>query len=527
MPRKAGASGKAERDQLRDRMRALGCSVAQIAAEMARRFNLRPRAAWRHALGWPQWKLALEYNTAHPGTRLADNRVSEYESWPHGGTQPGVRYLANLAATFGHGCTPAQLVDADDMEHLSPADRRLLTPAPAGNALVVTATSTPPPNPAMVVVPGNGAHPDLRPAGRGIDTVGSLGSRRIVRCDARGLPIREEVVMAAEESAQFRRWSATTNVDDDVLEQMEADVAEIALRYLIDPPASVFSRLIGARNDVFTLIAGRQSPRHTMDLYKIGGQMCALLAHASADLGHPHAANTHARTALHCAEVAGHTPLRVYTRWVQSNVAYWNGDYDNAAGLVESALPDATTGTALLRLTSQQARINAARHDPAGVARALAVAASAPTDPTADEPGVFAFATGKAAYYASEAHRELGGTGHLNAAVNWAVTAVDEFAAERRPNPQFVAAASIDLARAHLARGDLDAVGEHLAPILSSTVTEQRTVPVISRATSLNLLLAKHPDIVSSRVAGLRDDLAEFCAAPAISPPELEQNSTD
>jgi hypothetical protein len=526
MPRKAGASGKAERDQLRDHMRALGCSVAQIAGEMSRRFNLRPRAAWRHALGWPQWKLAQEYNTAHPGTTLADNRISEYESWPHGGTQPSVRYLANLAVTFGHGCTPAQLVDADDMDHLSPADRRLLTPAPAGNAVVVH-TASAPPNPTMIVFSGSGAHPDPRLAGRGIDTVGSLGKRRIVRCDARGLPNREEVVMAAEESAQFRRWSATTNVDDDVLEQMEADVAEIALRYLIDPPATVFSRLIGARDDVFTLIAGRQTPRHTMDLYKIGGQMCALLAHASADLGHPHAANTHARAALHCAEVAGYAPLRVYTRWVQSNIAYWNGDYDDAAGLVESALPDATTGTALLRLASQQARINAARQDPTGVARALAVAASAPNYPTADEPGVFAFATGKAAYYASEAHRELGGTSHLDAAVDWAVIAVEEFAAERRPNAQFVAAARIDLARAHLARGDLDAVGEHLAPVLAATVTEQRTVPVISRATSLNTLLGAHPDVASSAVATLRDDLAEFCSAPATSPSELEQGPTD
>ncbi|MGH3752472.1 MAG: hypothetical protein ACRDRP_07205 [Pseudonocardiaceae bacterium] len=274
----------------------------------------------------------------------------------------------------------------------------------------------------MVVVPSSNTHPARHFTSQGADTVGSPGDRRIVRCDARGLPIREEVVMAAEESAQFRRWSATTNVDDDVLEQMEADVAEIALRYLIDPPATVFSRLIGARNDVFTLIAGRQ--------------------------------------------------------------------------------------------------------DSAGASRALAVAASAPTDPTADEPGVFAFATGKAAYYASEAHRELGGARHLNAAVDWAVTAVEEFTAERRPNTQFIAAARIDLARAHLAHGDLDAVGEHLAPVLTGTVAEQRTVPVISRATSLNTLLSGHPDVASSTVAALRDDLAEFCATPATSP-ELEQGSTD
>ncbi|MDQ3150170.1 MAG: hypothetical protein M3R63_00050 [Actinomycetota bacterium] len=336
--------------------------------------------------------------------------------------------------------------------------------------------------------------------------------------------------MAADECAQFRRWSATTttttNVDDEVLEQMDADVAEIALRYLIDPPATVFASLVDTRDDVFALIAGRQQPQHTMHLYKVAGQMCALLAHATADLGHGHAANTHGRTALHCAEMSGYTPMRVYIRWVQSNVAYWDGHYDEAAQLVEAAMPDATSGTALLRLASQQARISAARGRLSEVGRALAVAATAPTDPSADEPGVLAFATGKAAYYASEAHRELGDTDHLDAAVDWAVTAVDEFTTERRPNAQFVAAARIDLARAHLSRGDLDAVSEHLAPVLRSTVTEHRTVPVISRARSLNTLLADRPDIASSTVAALRDDLTEFCTHPAVTPAGLEPGST-
>lgn len=67
MPRKAETSAKAKRDQLRDRMRALGCTIPQIAAEMGRRLTLRPRVAWRHALGWPQWKVAQQYNTIHPG----------------------------------------------------------------------------------------------------------------------------------------------------------------------------------------------------------------------------------------------------------------------------------------------------------------------------------------------------------------------------------------------------------------------------------------------------------------------------
>ncbi len=520
MPRKAGTSAKAERDQLRDRMRALGCSIPQIAAEMGRRLNLRPRVAWRHALGWPQWKVAQQYNTIHPGASLSDHRVSDYENWPHGGAPPSLRYLARLAAAYGHGCTPSQLVDADDLEHLTPADRCLLTSSPTGHSPATITAGVP------RITPGDRADPDRVAERRGSDTVSIRASRRIVRCDARGLPIREEVIVAAEESAQFRRWSATTNVDDDVLEQMTADVTETARRYLIDPPATVFSSLIGARDDVFTLIAGRQQPRHTTGLYKVAGQMCALLALATFDLGHPHAANTHARTALHCAEVSGHTSLRVFIRWVQSNVAYWDGRYDEAAQLMESALLDATSGTALLRLASQQARIHAARRQPGDVTRALALAATAPTERAPDEPGILGFGVGTAAYYASEAHRELGGTDHLDAAVELARTALDEFTAEPRPSALHIGAARFDLALAHLAQGDLDAVREHLAPVLLSTPAEYRTVPGIGRARSLNTLLAQRPDLASSTLAALRDDLTEFCTHPAPTPAGLEPGST-
>ncbi|MGH3833816.1 MAG: hypothetical protein ACRDRS_25820 [Pseudonocardiaceae bacterium] len=373
MPRRAGSSAKAERDQVRDRMRKWGCPVGQIAVELGRRFNLRPRVAWRHALGWPQWKVAQLYNTAHPDARFSDNRISEFEAWPHGGCPPSPRYLVQLAATFGHGCTPAQLVDADDLEHLTPADRCLLTtghlPAPVSTGTLA---------PAVRVTAGEHADPGRAAARGGGDTDVAWGSRRVVRCDARGVPIREEVIVAAEESAQFHRWSATTNVDDDVLEQMTADVAELAWREQLDPPATTYARLLGARDDVFRLIAGRQHPRHTTGLYKIAGQICGLLFVVTFDLGYPHAASTHARTALHCAEMSGYTPVRVFVRHWQSNVAYWAGHYDEAAALVESALADATSGTILLRLASQQARINAIRRQPNEVRRALALAATAP-----------------------------------------------------------------------------------------------------------------------------------------------------
>ncbi len=528
MPRDPGDSTKAQREQVRERMRGYGCTAAQIAAELSRRFNLRPRLAWRYALGWAQWKLALEYNTTHPGAKLTDRRISDHENWPHGGTPPSLHYLANLATTFGNGCTPAHLVDADDLAELTPADRCLLT---TGHPLAADGTATPGahnsrPRPATVATRTTGEHADsTRASHRGNgDTELIWGHRRIVRCDTRGVPVREEIIMAADESAQFQRWSTTTNVDDTVLEQMTADVAELAWGEQIDPPALTYARLLGARDDVFRLIAGHQQPHHTTSLYKIASQITAMLAMVTFDLGYPHAANTHARTALHCAEVSGHTPIRVFIRWVQSAVAYWDGRYDNAAELMEAAQPDATSGTTLLRLTSQQARINAARHRPDEVIRALALAEIAPTERTPDEPGVLGYDAGMAALHASEAHHTLGGTEHLDAAVDSAQTALDEFAVQPRPRIQSFAGARFDLALAHLGRSELDAVGEHLAPILNTTDAEYRTVPIIGRARSLHTLLTGRTDLTSPTLTTLRDNLAGFITHPAPPPHQLESD---
>lgn len=129
MSRRAGSSAKVQRDQIRGQASALGCGMERIAAEMARQFGRRPRAAWRYALGWPQWKLMQEYNRLHGVGSVSANRVSAHETWPYGGEPPSLRYLANLAATYGHGCTPARLVDLDDLEEFDPAVRRRLLDA--------------------------------------------------------------------------------------------------------------------------------------------------------------------------------------------------------------------------------------------------------------------------------------------------------------------------------------------------------------------------------------------------------------
>ncbi|MGH8920773.1 MAG: hypothetical protein ACRD0H_20985, partial [Actinomycetes bacterium] len=430
----------------------------------------------------------------------------------------------------GHDCTPAQLGDADALAELTPADRCLRTtghPRPA-ESTEASRSHTRRSRPATPATTTGGEHPDsaraLRP---GSDDTGLVwGHRRLLRCDARGVPVREEVRMAAEESAQFRRWSATTNVDDTDLEQMTADVADLARGQEIDPPALTYARLLGARDDVLRLIAGQQHPHHTTALYKIASQVIAMIAMATYDLGHPHAANAHARTALHCAEVSSYTPIRVFIRRVQSNIAFSAGRYDEAAELMEAARPDATSGTTLLLLTSRMASINAARHRPDAVTRALALAETAPTERTSDEPGVLGFDPANAARSAGDAHYGLGGAEHLDAAVDWARIALDAHSAEAQPKPTYIASARFILAHAYLDKGDLEAVGEHLTSILHATGTEYRTVPIIGRARSLHTLLAQRTDLTSPTLTTLREDLAGFMTQPAPTPPALEPGTT-
>jgi hypothetical protein len=289
--------------------------------------------------------------------------------------------------------------------------------------------------------------------------------------------------MAAEEAARFVRRSRGA-VDQDVLDQLTADVRHLATDYLTRAPYELFRPLARLRHDVFDMLEDRQRPKVLPSLYRVGGQLCALLALASSDMGQPYAAETDTRAAWLCAELAEDDLLRAYVRWIQSNVAYWTGDYRHAAELARSGQKYATSGTSLLRLASQEARAWAACHDAREVERALANVARARelAESTVDEPGVFRFEPGKAAYYASEVCLSLGGEDNFRRAETHAIEALDLFSAvaENERCPEFVAAAQLDLVASHLAMGDLEGTDEHLRPVLRLPV-ESRTLPIVQR----------------------------------------------
>ena len=114
---------RGEQRALRERMRALGLSRRQIAVEFARRYRLRPRAAWRHAYGWSLKEAAERISdyAARPwldsdGATVAMTapHLSEYENWPGPGTTPAGRrptpYLLALLAGV-YECAVHDLLD--------------------------------------------------------------------------------------------------------------------------------------------------------------------------------------------------------------------------------------------------------------------------------------------------------------------------------------------------------------------------------------------------------------------------------
>ncbi|WP_242890859.1 hypothetical protein [Actinomadura litoris] len=327
----------------------------------------------------------------------------------------------------------------------------------------------------------------------------------------------------ADESARFAR--SVRRIDEHALDQFDADVARLATDYLRRPVYLTFRRIAQLRGEVFAILDNAHHPlEQQRRLYLIAGRLCAMLAHANADLGHPQEAETHARTALICAELTGDDSLRAYIRWVQSNTAYWRGDYQDAAEIARSGRKFARTGTTMLRLTSQEARARAAARDPdfsATIAVALEARERVAEDET--EIGVFRFSPGKAAYYASEAFCDIGSTGeiaggpdYLNQAKRQARESIRLLEADTHvQGSELYAAAASDLAAAHLAAEDLDGFAEHLAGVLSLP-PEHRTVPVVRRVVRMDRQLAAYAN------TGLAQDLSEqialFGAHPATAP---------
>jgi hypothetical protein len=150
MPR---VSDRLARKIFREELLDKGLDYSQVAQELASRYGLRPRPAWREARGWSLTETAARVNAFRAASGLDPEgmsgmtgpHLSECEAWPGLGPQvrgrrPTPRTLVELAAVYG--CAMSDLIDAADRTHMPPADLLLIDahrapPAPRRVALIL------------------------------------------------------------------------------------------------------------------------------------------------------------------------------------------------------------------------------------------------------------------------------------------------------------------------------------------------------------------------------------------------------
>ena len=123
---------KAELDGLRERMRCLGFGYDEIAAEVSRRYRMRPREAYRLAWGWTLDQTAARFNerAAREGSGplaragMTGPHLCGLEKWPGSTCKPSVYVLCLLAGVYETDVLC--LLDLADHESLPQQDRLAL-----------------------------------------------------------------------------------------------------------------------------------------------------------------------------------------------------------------------------------------------------------------------------------------------------------------------------------------------------------------------------------------------------------------
>ncbi|MFE4916662.1 helix-turn-helix domain-containing protein [Streptomyces sp. NPDC056652] len=460
---------KADRDALRHEMSSAGCSTPEIAIEMRVRFRIRPREAWRHALGWTLQGTAERISSC-PGSAVAADAslVGKWEKWPGPSSRrPTLHVLVVLATVYG--CDVEDLLDIADRRALPDSDLRIIRSRTPEQAITATTDGA-------VITP-----------------------------EAES----DRVVAAATESATWAQWAEATNVGDIALEQVFADVRTLACQYLNGDAVVLFNRTRRLRDRVFALLEGHQPPRQSADLYVSAGYLCGLLAWISSDLGNLRAADTQGRTAWLCAEMAGHSELSAWVASTRSKIAFWDGRLRDAINYARRGTACRPRGSVGALLACQEAdawsKLGAAEETRSALRRA---AAAREAIVGSDEiGGLFSCNPARQENYAAAAHLRIGA---YHEALREADTALGHLAAHYPRAGGTAAQIHVSRATALTGIGHPDAVMEALAPVLALP-PELRFAPITERMRDLGELMAAVPSATSPVPAAARRALNEWC----------------
>lgn len=430
---------------VRLRMQSLDAPIDVIAAEISRRYDHRPRQAYRLAHGWNQTEAAQRYNQLvqtrgpeHAGRdTMSPSRVSEYERWPGAARKPSVYALATFAELYG--TTIRCLMDAADLEQLNVTERT----AVLGPAVSLDTTTRSP----TVVVMDAGADPAALQRRRRRAAVFEPGAE---------LSTAEECLMEiADQSQEAAALAEATNIGDSSLEALHRSIGEIGQLYRSTAPLPMFRRAVSLRNRILDLLEGRQHVNQTRELYAAASKVCALLGWMSGDFEQHGAALAQADAAWVFAEQADQPAVRALARISQAKVTQWADQFDKSASYAHDGLRYASGANAVL-LACLEARAAGDLGDADRAAGALRRAEDERTKSGLAETGELFFCGEIERYNYTAGVRYVIGdhVGSLNAAES-AITAAESMpAATHRYNS--VAFAHTNTAVASIATGNLD-----------------------------------------------------------------------
>ncbi|CAI7976590.1 hypothetical protein FRAHR75_2760001 [Frankia sp. Hr75.2] len=225
--------------------------------------------------------------------------------------------------------------------------------------------------------------------------------------------------------------------------------------------------------------------------------MCAMLVHAARDLGHTERALMYERTALLCAERAGHPGLHVIVGTEQAATAYWMARYTDSIRYTEHAQQhaDHVHGSIAALPSVQQARAYAAigdvDHARAALATSHHIRERIRTDDLDEIGGLMRLShpeqlgiiAGTAAWLPNLAEAE-------RAAVDAVTAYTNAPYADRSHNSHAIARA--DLALAHIRQHELDGARQALQPLLAIP-PQHRVLPIRAGAHRLSTALRTDP----------------------------------
>jgi tetratricopeptide (TPR) repeat protein len=515
MPRTTSSNGnKPDRDELRRLMQAQGCTLEQIANEMARSYGFRPRTAWRHAHGWGQVEAAARYNelVGDGNASMSNRRISDFEAWPIGGTKPTGNTLSLLAQLYH--TSVANLVDAHDLKAYSLAERKAIN----GLTLIGSTAADHSLNVDRIIEPQqtSSSTPNVTPS-----QLSEQPSVKTIAAPSQSpvWSIEDLVNSVAEESRSHAETTQGYLMATSTIDEITSDILALSHERDETPVLTMFSDTVQIRNRIYRLMERRQRPQQSTQLYFLASVVSAFLANFSDNLGMSDAAKEQAQASWTYAEMIGHNSLRVWARKKQAALAERDGRPSRAIGLILSAQDWATEPLARASLNNSLARTYAKNGQLEKAREALTVAQNAfeHTDGSSELfdhiGGIFNQSRALMLLYSSELYREFGDTDTAEREASEMLSLYDTMPEEEKAYDR-IAGGRINLAHTRLISHGIEAAEESLQEVLTLP-PNMRVGWVVDDLNDLYRALQRHGGAASHSGIELAGRIEEFSEVTA------------